>query len=82
MEKVSDVDLDTNAKLLDWSKKKFQSKVNEKISGDIALTQVALVTKVEDVKKVLENIISFYTKLCNPKLFTQETRSHILSLES
>ena len=28
VEKVSDVDLDTNAKLLEWSKKKFQHKVN------------------------------------------------------
>lgn len=81
MEKVSDVGLDTNEKLLEWSKKKFQSKVNEKISADIALTQVALETKVQSVKKVLENIFSMYTKLCNPTLFTQETRSQILSLE-
>ena len=82
MEKVTNEDLDTNAKLLEWSKKKFQGKVNEKISSEIALQQVALATKVEDVKKVLENIFSLYTKLCNPTLFTQETRSHILSLES
>ena len=58
VEKVSDANLDTNAKLLEWLEKKFQNKVNEKISGDIALTQVALATKVEDVKKVLENIFS------------------------
>ena len=38
VEKVSDADLDKNAKLLEWSEKKFQNKVNEKISGDIALT--------------------------------------------
>ena len=82
MEKVCDADLDTNAKLLEWLEKKFQRKMKEKISGDIALTQVALATKVESVKKVLENIFSLYTKLCNPTLFTQETRSHILSLES
>ena len=82
VEKVSDVELDTNAKLLEWSEKKFQRKVNEKTSGDIALTQVSLATKVESVKKILENIFSLYTKLCNPTLFTQETRSHILSLES
>lgn len=82
VEKVSNEDLDTNAKLLEWSKKKFQNNVNEKISSDISLTQVALETKVEDVKKVLENIFSLYTKLCKPTLFTQETRSHIPSLES
>ena len=82
MEKVNNEDLDTNAKFLEWSKKKFQNKVNEKISSDIAFTQVALETKVEDVKKVLENIFSLYTKLCDPSLFTQKTRSHILSLEN
>ena len=81
VEKVSNEDLDTNVKLLEWLEKKFQNKVNEKISSDIALTQVAFETKVEDCKKVLENIFSLYTKLCNPSLFTQETRHHILSLE-
>lgn len=82
VEKVSDTNLDTNAKLLECSKNKFQSKVNEKISCDIAFTQVALETKVESVKKVLEKIFSLYTKLCNPTLLTQETRTHILILES
>ena len=81
VEKVSNQDLDTNAKLLEWSENKFQGKVNEKISREIALTQFALAVKVEEVKKVLENIFSLYTKLCDPKLFTQEARSHILSLE-
>ena len=71
MEKVNNEDLDTNAKLLEWSKRKFQGKFNEKIYGDITLTQVALSTKVEDVKKVLENIFSLYTKLCDLTLFTQ-----------
>ena len=46
VEKVSKEDLDTNAKLLEWSEKKFQNRVNEKISSDIALTQVALETKI------------------------------------
>lgn len=58
VEKVSNEDLDTNAKLLEWSEKKLQNKMNEKISSDIELTQVALATKVEDVKKLLENIFS------------------------
>ena len=82
VEKVNNEDIDTSAKLLEWSEKKFQRKVNEKIYGEIALTQVALSTKVEDLKKVLENIFSLYTKLRNYTLFTQETRSHILNLES
>ena len=74
--------LDTNAKLLEWSKKKFQSKGNEKIFSDIALTQVASATKVESVKKVVEKILSLYIKLCNLTLFTQDKRNHILRLES
>ena len=81
MEKVNNEDLDTNSKLFEWSKRKFQGKVNEKISSEITLTQVTLSTKVEDVKKVLENIFSLYTKLCDPTLFTQETRHRVLILE-
>ncbi len=67
---------------MEWSEKKFQNKVNERISSEIALKQVALEAKVEDVKKVLENIFSLYIELCNPTLLTQETRSHFLNLES
>ena len=56
MESVSDIDLDTNVKLLEWFEKKFQNKVNEKISSEIKLTQVALITKIDNVKNVLEKI--------------------------
>ena len=45
-------DLDTNVKLLEWSKRKFQEKMNEKISSKIALSEVELVTKIEKVKKM------------------------------
>ena len=82
VEKVNNEDQDANAKLLEWSEKKFQNKVNEQISSDIALTQVALETKIESMKKTLEKIFSLYTKLCNPILFTQKIRNQILSLES
>ena len=67
---------------MEWLEKKIQSKVNEKISSDIALSQVELATKIDKVKKVLENIFSLYTKLCDPTLFTQETSHRILSLET
>ena len=40
-------------------------KVNEKISSEIALTQVELAKKIEKVKTVLENIFSLYSKLCD-----------------
>ena len=78
---MNNEDQETNAKLMEWSKKKFQEKVNEKISGEIALSQVELATKIEKVKKVLENIFSLYIKLYDPTLFTQETSHRILSPE-
>ena len=70
VEHVNNEDQEANVKLMEWSKRKFQGKVNEKISGDITLSQVELATKIEHVKKVLENILSLYTKLCDPSLFT------------
>ena len=53
-----DEDQEENVKLMEWSERKFQGKVNEKISGDMALSQVELATKIEQVKKVLGNILS------------------------
>ena len=58
VDKIRDEDLDSNVKLLEWSERKFQSKVLEKIPSAIALRQVDLATKVESVKTVLENIFS------------------------
>ena len=43
-------DQDANAKLLEWFDRKFQAKVNEKISSEIALSQVELANKIEKVK--------------------------------
>ena len=81
MEKINDENLDTNVKLLEWSKKKFQTKVNEQISNAIALHQVELATKIDGVKKMLEKIFSLYTKLCDVPLFTQEVQWHIDHLQ-
>ena len=77
VEKISDEDLDTNTKLLEWSKIKFHSKELEYISSVISLRQVDLATKMEDVKKVLENIFSLYTKLCYVNLLTQDVHRAI-----
>ena len=63
-------DHDTNVKLMEWSEKKFQAKVNEKISSEIVVSQVELANKIEKVKEELENILSLYTKLCDPSIFT------------
>ena len=66
---------------MEWSERKFQGKVNEKISGDIALSQVELAKKIEKVKTVLGNIFSLYNKLCDFSSFTQDISQKILSLE-
>ena len=55
---------------MEWSKKKFQGKVNEKISSDIALSQVELAKKNEKTKTILENVFSLYKKLCDFSYFT------------
>ena len=72
VEKVIDEDLDTNVKLLELSKKKFQTKVNENTYSSITLCHVELTTKIDVMKNILENILSLYTKLCDAPLFTQE----------
>ena len=46
--------------------------VTEHISSVIALHYIELATKIEGVKKLLENIFSLYTKLCDTTLFKQE----------
>ena len=67
---MNNEDHDTNATIMEWSEKKFQGKINQKISNDIILGQVDL-----------GNIFSLYTKLCDFSNFTQETNQKILSLE-
>ena len=78
---MTNEDHDTNAKLMEWSERKFQGKVNQKISNDITLEQVDLAKKLDRVKIVLGNIFSLYKKLCDFSNFTQETSQGILSLE-
>ena len=38
VEQVTNADLDTNSKLIEWSERKFQGKMNEKISSEIVLS--------------------------------------------
>ena len=73
MDQVQNEDLETNAKILEWSERKFQMKVNERISSEITLSQVELAKKIEKVKTVLGNIFSLYSKLCDTSYFIQET---------
>ena len=81
VDQVNNEDHDTSVKLMEWSEKKFQGKVNQKITNDIILGQVDLAKKLDKVKVVLGNIFSLYTKLCDFSNFTQETNQKILSLE-
>ena len=73
VDQVNNEDHDTNVNLMVWSEKKFQGKVNQKISNDIILGQVDLAKKLDRVKFVLGNIFSLYNKLCDFSNFTQET---------
>ena len=66
---------------MEWSKKKFQEKINEKISSEITLSQVELAIKIDHVTKVLGNILSLCTKLCDTTPFTHEVCQQILRLE-
>lgn len=66
---------------MEWSEKKFQDKVNKKISNDIILGQVEFTKKIDRVKIVLGNIFSLYNRLCDFSNFTQEISHKILSLE-
>ena len=81
VEQVTNADLDTNVKLMEWLERKFQGKVNEKISSEMTLSQVGLATKIDHVTKVLGNIFSLYTKLCNVAPFTHKVGQKILRLE-
>ena len=81
VDQVTNEDHDTYVKLMEWSERKFQGKVNEKISNDIALAQFDLAKKLERVKIVLGNIFSLYNNLCDFSNFTQETSQRIMSLE-
>ena len=81
VDQVANEDQDTNAKLMEWSQRKFQGKVNEKISSDIALAQVNFTKKLERFKTILGNIFLLYKKLCDFSNFTQETSQRIMSSE-
>ena len=72
VDQVTDADLDTNVKLLEWLERRFKSKVNENISSEIALSQVEMAKKIDRVTEVLWNILSLYAKLCNIAPFTPE----------
>ena len=77
---MNNEDHDTNVKLMEWSEKKFQVKVNQKISNDIIFGQVDLAKKLDRVKVVLGNIFSLYTKPCDFSNFTQQNKLEDIEL--
>ena len=56
VDKINTEDMETNTKLMNWSKKKFFTMVCAKISGPIALRQVDISTSLEKEKVLLQNI--------------------------
>ena len=75
--KFNTKDIEANTKLMDWSFRKYHTKVLEKISKKIVLSQVDLLEKVTSVKTFLENIHKMFTKLCDASFFTIETQHSI-----
>lgn len=61
--KVADDESEANDKLLQWSKRKFETKVLNKVSVEIAIKQVELSTLVSDTKEVVLNAQSLYKKV-------------------
>ena len=47
VEQVQSVDQEANVKLMEWSEKKFQGKVNEKIASEIEISQVELAKRLQ-----------------------------------
>ena len=47
VKQVINEDLEKNVKLMEWLERKFQDKVDEKIFGEITLSQVQPTTKIE-----------------------------------
>ena len=52
---MNNEDHDTNVKLMEWSKKKFLGKVNQKIANNIILGQVDLAKKLDKIKIAIGN---------------------------
>ena len=81
VDQINNEDHDTNAKLMEWSEKKIQAKVNQKIANDIILEQVELGKQLDKAKVVLGNIFSLHSKLCDFSKFTQKITPKVLDLE-
>lgn len=69
-ENVNNDDIDANEKLLQWSEKKFEKKVLEKVSTEISIRQVELSNIVNNVEGVVQNIQNLYKILCDVPRFT------------
>ena len=60
VDQVNNEDHDTNAKLVKWSERKFQEKVNQKISNDIILGQVDLGKKLDREVCIREHLLPLH----------------------
>lgn len=74
IEKVNNDDIEANEKLLKWSEKKFEHKLLEKVSIEIAIKQDELSNIVNIVEGFLQIIFSLQRKLCDFEFFTLENQ--------
>lgn len=70
-EKDNNDDLEANGKLMRWSEKKFETKVFERVSTEIAIKKVELSTLIHYLDEVIKNVHSFYKIIYYVELFTK-----------
>ena len=80
VDKVNIEDIKAKKNLMDWSSRKYHTKVLTKISNEIELGKIDLATKVIGVKTLLKNINMMFIKLCDASLFIEETQNNIMRL--
>lgn len=56
---------------MQWSERKFENRVLEKVAIEIALKKVELSTLITDLEKLVNNANTVFSKICNVLDFTK-----------
>lgn len=77
VDKVNALDVDAQAKLMEWVEKKFKNKAMEKATQTIAIQWVEISTMVMRLNPLVQNLISSFKKLSNIPHLTQEIKEKL-----
>lgn len=77
VQKVKNDVVSVSDKLFEWSERRFETKMMNKVSTEIVVKQVELSTLVKETKILVVNGKSLLAKLCSVELFTEENQ-HLL----